>query len=301
VNLDFDFNGIRVTEFGVGRDDGGGQSFCCVAVDGDVQAALREVTVVTWGAMRELSEDPPMYDPSEKYASSEYVYLPLDHDLAKRMRELHQAQNLPIDMTALSDPAKVFCYFARMADNQDRHLTALRRATQFKGIVKSRLIRLVTDALKLIEDRVFKLDNDFDLLVDAKYVHILRPSGFEFAGKLQDAVLAAVPQNVMAIQRDLQFVEFGAIQDYASKHPRAARYLASIRAQKETSSIDKDALKKLCKDTGVETQEVNDKIPVQEGHVMGFLEVLDRRRYELELVRGSPERFKATRRQKIDN
>jgi hypothetical protein len=301
VNLDFDFNGIRVTEFGVGRDDGSGQSFCCVAVDGDVQAALCEVTVVTWGAMRELSEDPPMYDPSEKYASSEYVHLPLDHDLAKRMRELHQAQNLPVDMTALSDPAKVFCYFARMADNQDRHLTALRRATQFKGIVKSRLIRLVTDALKLIEDRVFKLDNDFDLLVDAKYVHILRPSGFEFAGKLQDAVLAAVPQNVMAIQRDLQFVEFGAIQDYASKHPRAARYLASIRAQKETSSIDKDALKKLCKDTGVETQEVNDKITVQEGHVMGFLEVLDRRRYELELVRGSPERFKATSRRKIDN
>jgi hypothetical protein len=187
-----------------------------------------------------------------------------------------------------------------MADSQGRHLTALRRATQFKGVLKSRLFQLMTDALRLIEDHVFKLDNDFDLLVDGRYVHILRPSGFEFTGKLQEAMLAAVPRNVGVIQRDLPYVEFSSIQDYASKHPRAARYLASIRAQKETNSIDKDALKKLCRDTGVEIQEINGTITVQEGHIMGFLEVLDRRRYELELVRGSPERFKASSRRKIN-
>jgi hypothetical protein len=301
VNLDFDFNSIRITEFGVGRDDGNAQSFCCVVVDGNVQAALRDVTVVTWNAMLQLSEAPSTYDPSEKYESIEYVQLQLDHDLAKRMRELHQANNLPVDTTALLNPERVFCYFARMIDSQGRHLTALRRATQFKGVLKSRLIQLRTDALRLIEDHVFKLDHDFDLLVDANYVHILRPSGFEFAGKLQEAVLAAVPENVKVIQRDLPYVEFSGIQGYASRHPRAARYLASIRAQKETQSIDKAALKKLCKDTGVEIHEVNDTITVQEGHVMGFLEVLDHRRYELELVRGSPERFRATSRRKIDS
>lgn len=91
MNLDFDFNSIRITEFGVGRDDGNTQSFCCVTVDGNVQAALRDVAAVTWNVMRELSEAPPIYDPSEKYRSVEYVHLPLDHDLAKRMRELHQA------------------------------------------------------------------------------------------------------------------------------------------------------------------------------------------------------------------
>ncbi len=36
-------------------------------------------------------------------------------------------------------------------------------------------------------------------------------------------------------------------------------------------------------------------------HVMGFLEVLDRRRYELELVGGHPERFKAGSRTPIIN
>jgi hypothetical protein len=33
---------------------------------------------------------------------------------------------------------------------------------------------------------------------------------------------------------------------------------------------------------------------------MDFLEVLDRRRYQLELVKGTPERFRASSRKKID-
>jgi hypothetical protein len=178
-----------------------------MTVDADVQGALREMAVATWNAMRELGIDPPRYDPSEKHESSEYVHLPLDDELADRMNELHQANNLPINSNALADPAKVFCYFVRLTDAQGRRLTALRRATHFKGVLSNRLVRLMTNALKLIEDKVFKLDKDFDLLIDASHVHILRPNAFEFVGKLQEAVLAAVPENVRLIQRDLEFMD----------------------------------------------------------------------------------------------
>jgi hypothetical protein len=301
MTLDFDFRSVRVTEFGVGRDEDGGPTYNLIPVDGAVQAALREMAAATWAAMQQLGDNPPRYEASEKYESSEYVHLPLDHDLAKLVQQLHQANNLSVDVAALSDPSTVFCYFARMTDKQGRHLTALRRATQFKGVLKSRLIRLTTDALRIIEDRVFKLDSDFDLLIDDTNVHILRPSGFEFLGKLKDAVLAATPQNVKAIQGDLPFVDFAQIEGYASKHPRAARYLASIRSQKETKNIDKRALKRFCKDMGVQIQEANGKITVQEGHEMGFLEVLDRRRYGVELVKDTPERFRAMSRRKLGN
>jgi len=114
------------------------------------------------------------------------------------------------------------------------------------------------------------------------------------------AILDAVPDNVNAIAKDLAFVAFGGIETYAGKHPRAARYLASIRAQKETISIDKALLKKVCKRTGVELSEAKGKVIVADGNEMGFLEVLERRRYELELVKGSPERFRAASRKKID-
>jgi hypothetical protein len=159
---------------------------------------------------------------------------------------------------------------------------------------------MLDDTLKIIEDTVYRLDNDFDLLVDSTHIHILRPSAFEFAGKLQQAILDAVPTNTKAIQKDLAFVEFEMIAAYAAKHPRAARYLASIRGQAETKNIDKSALKKLCKMTGVEVKSSNGKIKVVAGHEIGFLEVLDRRRYELQLVRGQSERFKAGSRTRLN-
>jgi hypothetical protein len=300
MNLDFAIGNVTVTEFGVGIDDGNGQTFVAVPVDADVQAALREMVQATWDAMQKDTHDPPRYEPSEKHGSTEYLFLPLDDDLAATVRELHDAVNLDIDADVLANPSDVFCYFARLTDNKKRRLTALRRATQFKGVLKNRLLRFVSDSLKLIEDRVFKLDSDFDLLVDSKNVHILRPSGFEFVGKLQQAILDAVPENIKAIRKDLPFVEFDGIAEYAGKHPRAARYLASIRGQEETKNIDKALLKKLCKQTGVEVAESKgNKVTVAAGHEMGFLEVLDRRRYEVSLVKENPERYRAPSRKRI--
>jgi len=302
MTLEFDLEDVTVTEFGLGRDGGDGQTFVAVPVDIGVQQALREMVQATWDAMNRLEDGPAKYDPSEKHSGTEYLYLPLDDDLAISVRNLHEAATLDIDAAAMSDPAHVFCYFARLSDEKQRRLTALRRATQFKGVLKSRnrLIRMLDNTLRIIEDTVFKLDNDFDLLIDAQHVHILRPSGFEFAGKLQQAILDAVPKNIEALKKDLPFVEFEDIEAYARRHPRAARYLASIRGQEETKNIDKALLKNLCKQTGVEVQESSHKLVVADGHVMGFLEVLDRRRYEVSLVKEKPERYRAGSRRKIN-
>lgn len=301
MKLDFDLANVTVTEFGVGRDDGNGQAYVAVPVDADVQGALREMLQATWDGMQKDEDGPVTYEPSDKHGSTEYLYIPLGDDLATSIRELHEAASLDVDVGALSDAADVFCYFARLTDKKKRRLTALRRATQFKGVLKSRnrLVRMLDDTLRIIEDTVFKLDSDFDLLVDSTNVHILRPSGFEFAGKLQQAILDAVPENIKAIQKDLGFVAFDGIAAYAGKHPRAARYLASIRGQAETKSIDKSLLKKLCKQTGVEVTGSKGKVTIADGHELAFLEVLDRRRYELELVKGSPERFRAASRRKL--
>lgn len=302
MKLEFDLDNVTVTEFGLGRDDGQGQTFVAVPVDADVQAALREMVQATWDAMQKDEDGPTKYEPSERHGATEYLYLPLDNELAASVRELHEAASLEINATVLAEPADVFCYFARLTDKKQRRLTALRRAAQFKGVLKSRnrLVRMLDDTLKIIDDDVFKLDSDFDLLIDSANVHILRPSGFEFAGHLQQAILDAVPDNVTAIAKDLAFVAFGGIEAYAGKHPRAARYLASIRGQAETKNIDKGLLKKLCKQTGVEVAEAKGKVTVAAGHEMGFLEVLDRRRYEVSLVKEKPERYRAASRKKLN-
>jgi len=299
--LNFNLDAIRSTEFGVGRDNAeGADDFSMIPVDSEVQDALKEMAGDTWDALRE-NNDPDDYQPSEKYAPQEYVLVEIDTDWATRLRNLHLANNPALNATALEDPGDVFCYFARFTDSRARRLTAVRRANQFKGLLKSRnrLVRFVDDTLQIVEDTTFKLDRDFDLLIDSAHIHILRPSGFEFIAELQEAIRDAVPDNVRSIQRDMPYIDFRGIQEYAGSHTRAARLLASIRSQRETQNISQRLLRNACRTHGVDVQVRNGTITIPGGYEMMFLDILDRRMYELELVEGSREQYKAGSRRRV--
>jgi hypothetical protein len=146
--IEFDFANVVTTEFGVGINQGEQQAFYLIPVDNDVQDALREMTVATRDAMRDLAEEPARYEPAEKHEGHEYLQLPIGDDLAARMRVLHQANNLNMNAGALEEPEDLFCYFVRMTDGRGRRLTGLRRASQFKGVLKRRLIRFSAECIE---------------------------------------------------------------------------------------------------------------------------------------------------------
>jgi hypothetical protein len=299
MRLEFDFGTIKNSEFGLARKQDEGRAYYAVPVDAAVQSALLEMAHTTWELLQ-LGEDAHQcYDPSNRYGTTESLYLPCSDYMASAVRELHFAENIRSSAGAFDDPKGISIYFARFTDGRRRRLTAMRRATQFKGILRSkgRLIRIIDDTLQVIDDNIFKLDSTFDLLVDASNVHILHPNGFEAIGELQRSILEAVPRNLKEIAAQLDFVAFDNIEEYASRHPRAARCIASIRGQAE--NIDRSALRKLCVDTHVGVKFVKGRLVVEPGHELAFLEVLDRRRYEIGLVRGQPEQYRAGNRTKI--
>jgi hypothetical protein len=300
----FDIEHIAVTEFGIGID-GRGQSFFAVPVDKKIQNALQDmvretIRVLASGGEGETQVQPRKYNPAELYSSEEYVVLPIKSQFAAFIRQIHQAENLPYNARVLEQPASIFCYFARLTDRKKKRLTAIRRAAQFKGVLKARLVRLVTDSLTMVEDKIFKLDTEFDLLVDETSIHILHPSSFEFLGKTKEAVLEAVPENITIIQAAMPYVDFRSIEKYARKHSRAARYLASIKALGGIEKTDKALLLQWCQKTGVVVNEKNGQFIVKAGYEMDFLELLDRRRYEIELIPHQPERFRAMSRRRLE-
>jgi len=300
MKLAFDINGADVVEFGVGLDEANNGRFTLVPAGVEVQAILKQMAISTRDEMQAVRPNAVAYEPSEKYDSPEHLFVSTDDAMASRFKQLHTANNMESDADALDDPSKIFCYFARFKFRKGaQRLTAVRRATSFKGILKSSLIRFLDDALRIVEEQTFKLDQDFDVLVDDDRVYILRPAGFEFIGQLDAEIAKAVPGNVQSIRADLPFVDFTAIQNYAIDHPRAARYLASIRSQKLAKNVDKGLLKKLCKSTNVILQEAGGKLMVDPKSTMDFLGVLDRRLYEVELTKGSPEPFRAASRTRI--
>lgn len=297
MNLKFDIETVKATEFGVGRDDTSNRVFNFVPVDGEVQDYLREMVIATTIALEKISNEPTQYTASERYDSQDKLYLPLDHDLVGLYRKLHEATNL--EEEELSNTDGIFCYFARFVDHNDNKLTALHRSTQFKSLEKPKIVGIIDNTLKIVKRSLFKLDQDFDVLVDSEVVHILRPSGFEFMGQLQQAILDAVPGNISEIRTDMPYVDFESIERYSSSRPRAARYLAAIRSNKWAKNIDIFALKQLCTMTGVEFTESDDMMTLSDDQIMGFLEVIDRRRYTIELVKNDSEQFKAHSRQRI--
>jgi hypothetical protein len=66
-----------------------------------------------------------------------------------------------------------------------------------------------------------------------------------------------------------------------------------------TKAIRDGARRALYRRTKVKIQEANGRIVVLADQMMGFLEVLDRRGYEVQLVKNSPEHFRAGSRTKI--
>jgi hypothetical protein len=299
--MNFDPNSIRVIEFGIGRDEGKGQSFYDLPVDNQVQKILRQMLLDTIKAMNDISTEPSLYTPSEKHGGSEHLYLPLDDALSSFANEIFNAKNLKVNAKGLSNTADIFCYFARFYDKNDQKLTAVHRATQFKGVLRSRLLQFTSDALTIVKDKVFKLDADFDFLIDNKNVHVLHPSGYEFTSKLQLALMSAVPEHIKEMEKDLRFIDFTNISKYSSEHPRAARYLSSIRSLGETTNLNMKHLVRQCENTGVEIKVEGEKIYVEEANIMAFLEVLDRRRFQIELVAGTPESYKAASREKLNS
>lgn len=88
------------------------------------------------------------------------------------------------------------------------------------------------------------MDNDFDFIIQNDLIHILRPSGLEFTAQLQKAIMDAVPANIASIASEIDFVNFDSISQYAQNHPRAARYIASIKSQSEAINISQDKLER---------------------------------------------------------
>ncbi|MCB1202086.1 MAG: DUF4868 domain-containing protein [Leptospiraceae bacterium] len=301
MKLETDINRINRLNFGVGVDDE--STYCYVPTRTEMRTtfvAMLQETVNKLSSLEKLGEV-SIYSPSEKHAATEYLKLNIDSSHAKAIQSLFTAKNIEVNSAIMGKPKEIYSYFCDVEDMLGNRLLAIRRATLFTALIKkrNRVLEFITDTLQSYNGNLFVLDNDFDLLVENETIHILRPSSFEFISKLQDEITASVSVNVQRLKKRLKYVNFSSLESYAKKHTRAARYIASIVSRDDLEKTDKKNLIRLCKETDVKIREVQKLIDIGKGSEMGFLEVLDRRRFDIELVAGQKEKYRASSRTKI--
>lgn len=297
--LDFDQRDVRTTQFGIGRLDGDSRRYTLVPADGDVQEALRTMTSQTVRELKKKADSRSMFDPADKHGRREHLYVPLQDELATPLRGLHDAENLMIDSRSLDEPADAFCYFTRLTDHGGRRITGIRRAAQFKAVRRRHMLKFYNDSMRMATEPMFQLNEEFDVIVDSEFVHILNPSGFRSLAQVDATLAESVRKNISTISDGIPFADWDAVQDYAYRKPRAAALLSSIRTNRFYAGIDRTLLVTLCRNTGVEVEESDGKIIIPERSILDFLEVLDRRRYEIHVVEESAEQYRAASRRKI--
>ena len=297
--MHLNINTIRTTEFGVVVPGKGITRFRFIPTEAQVKEALWGMMIATITAFKGRQKSRSPFDVADKHAATEYLYIAISDDLASRLRELHEAENIDSDVHALDDAVRISSYFVRFTDTSGRRFTAVRRASQFKGIDSKKKVFVLGDELRMVKEPIFQLNDDFDVVIDKQEVHILHPAGFRALSQIDQAVREGVGRNLAGITSDIPSVEWPAVQEYAERHPRAANLLSSIRTNDFADGVDSDLLFSLCQGTGVGVSRVNGMIRVPEKEIMAFLEVLDRRRYEIGLVRKKTEKFRAASRQRL--
>ena len=291
----------RTCEFGYGTRQGTSSDFTLIAIDSDAQAAIeREVRTALDTILQ--STMPRQFDPAEKYSGREYLILPLDHELARTIAEFHRTNNLADERLQVERLKAAYCYFYRGTDSEGRRLTALNRSSQLKKPLgqQARYLRWFDDSLRKVEQPLLQLNTSFDIVVDSINVHILRPASFRALANVDDAVAEAVPRNVGAIAEAVPYVDWSNVEEYSKSHPRAASYLASIVTYGYAENIDPAVLQYMCNVQDIALNEDEEgRLSIDDRNVMAFLEVIDRRRYEIGLVPEALEHYKASSRTRV--
>lgn len=265
----------------------------------EVQEELKvmlDVTLLKLG-LPQSADQLPDFSPAEKYSGEDPCKLPLNTAYMADLAAVIGLQNLPSNTNALQTIDELKYYYAIFTDDQNRSLSAFRRAGTFKGVAKSKLAFIRNGLLTMVEGNIFRLDIDFDYLVDVQTIYVLRPSGFEFTTDVHKQMLQAAAGNATAVAATVTYLDMGTISSYVSKHPRAARLLAAVRARADLPLIDRGLLEAACQDFGINVvQNANGTMAPDAGHEYDFLLMLDRRVYTASLIPQQAERYEAASR-----
>jgi hypothetical protein len=292
--MNFNVGGIQLTTL-VGyfeEKDGANPRHVQIPIDPTVQNELKHMLTSTIERLGDIAVL-PVFSPAEKYSGEEATQLPLNTPYVADLADVIALQNLPSDVNALADIDELKYYYAVFRDQQQRKLFAFHLAKRFKAAGKGSLMHLDGGTLKMVSNKVFQLDNDFDYFVDDQTIFILRSHGFEYSTQVHNQIMQSAVANSAAIKAQMGFLDLTSTAAYATTHSRSAKLLAAIRARTDLHLIDQNLLIAACAQYGV-ALEVNDGLlgPASE-HEHEFLLILDRRGYTAILIPNTPEKYEA--------
>jgi hypothetical protein len=297
---EFNFEQIQSVEFCVNLGANGNvHTNYLIPADQTVQDALEQVLSATLADIEPEDGDWVSYELSEKYAPRESLRIELGAEYMGPISALYNEEGWDINARALQDPARLVYYFGVFRDDEGRKLIGVRQATQFKGAVKGRFLSVIDDTLKMVADRVFKLDSHFDFLITSQHAYVLHPVGFERVAEVEAFASARARDMTLALGTTVTFIDFAGLAAHVARHKRAAKLVAALSGRGDLRAIRRAKFCRAAQETGVELTNAGGKLAPARGSEIGCLELLDHRRYTTALGPGTKPAFVATSRRPV--
>jgi hypothetical protein len=299
IEDEFNLANIESVNFAVALRSNGNRYF--VPTDGAIKEALKEVLRATVASFANIGGDWEAHDVSEDYGESRRTYAPRDTDYLTDLSAIFDAGDLHDLANAHEHVQDIDFYFGVFHDDVGRKAVGIKKGTQLKGTLgaRNKLMRLADDTLRMIEDEVLKLDREFDAIMTDAHVFMLKVRSVEYVANIVEYVAGAAAAKMQQIQDALTFLDLSRIRDDISRHPRMARMAASIAARNDLAQIQRDRMQQLADQHGLVLKEVGGRLQCRRQDEAKLLEILDARRYHLDLTAKGPVPYRATGRQKV--
>ncbi|WP_374283932.1 Kiwa anti-phage protein KwaB-like domain-containing protein [Novosphingobium sp.] len=300
IDQEFNFQNIASVNFAISLRSSGDMYF--IPTDGATKEALKGTLRTTRNIFDGLPGDWELHDISEDYGDRRRIYAPRGSEFMAELSAVYDAGVLD-DLTNIHDHAHdVDFYFSEFRDNQDRRAVGIRKATKLKGTLnaRNRLVRLVDDTLVLIQDDVLHLDTEFDVIVTDANVFILNARQTEQVAKIVEHVAATASAKVQAIHNAIPFLDLSRIAEKIGKHPRMARHAASVASNPHLANFQRPQIEALAAQHGIKFKELDGgRLQCRVTDEAKLLELLDARRYHLDLQGNGGYPYRASARQRV--
>lgn len=299
IEQQIDLPTVTAQNFGVKMRSDASLHF--IPTDGGTKAVLVDVLNETIGTFNNIDGDWQAYDISEDYGELRRIY-------AARNAEHFGDVSAIFEIGALNDLANIDehvrdidYYFCEFRDAANAKIVGVKKAAQFKTTLAARnkLARLVNDTLQIIEENVVKIDPFFDALITDQHIFILKPRAIEYIADMVTHVAGAATDKVRHIHDNIAFLDLSRIEEKISSHPKMARMAASIAARDDLGEFQQEKIVSLATQHGIVFKEVDGRLQCRVSDEAKLLEILDARRYHLDLANDGGDPYRASARQRV--
>lgn len=292
---------FRNIEFGICTIIDGQQTVVRIPIDNSVRTTLYEMHENFYETYFGIEGDAELFQPSEKYASTEKLIVPLANENLNSLQEIYNQNDMPVANISIGEIANnISFYFAIFRHNNGSKQIAIKRPSQFKGLLRKKLIQFIDDTLQVVPDNIFKLDNDFDFIIHEVNIDILHPTGFNFIANIDEEVLRSAADSTRQLSLRIQYINFNYLADFVGHSKTAAKLVASIKSRTDLERTCQIKLLEKCVRIGVNIREENGQILPDETDIVRFLEILDRRGYDFDITEDLPEIYVASSRRRVN-